>query len=88
MIIYPSYFSGKYSRKEGRKVPGNFSFDPNPEIIEKAIKVLGYKYEKQEKRYPKHWYNDRIRFYIETNEKKSEVLKKISKIIKNNFKNP
>ncbi len=86
MIIYPSYFSNKNSRKMGRKVPKNLAFDPNPEIIEKALKVLGYKYEKQEKKYPKQWYSDKIRFYVETSEKKTEVLKKISKIIKNNFK--
>lgn len=83
MIIYPSYFNKKYSRKEGRKVPLGLASDPNPDKIEEILKRMNLKYEKQINAYPKHWYEDKIRFYIETDKKKSDLLREIAKNLKN-----
>lgn len=83
MIIYPSYFNKKYSKKQGRKVPKILASDPTPEKVESALKRLNLKYEIQNNSYPKHWFEDKIRFYIETNRKKGDLLKEIAKIIKN-----
>jgi signal recognition particle subunit SEC65 len=47
-----------------------------------ALKKLNIKYEIQDKKYPKHWYDDKIRFYIETEKNKSYLLKEIAKTIK------
>ncbi|MDP8012323.1 MAG: signal recognition particle subunit SRP19/SEC65 family protein [Thermoplasmata archaeon] len=82
MIIYPSYFNRKYSKKQGRKVPRALASDPTPEKIENALKKLNIKYEIQNKQYSKHWFEDRTRFYIDTNKKKGDLLKEIAKIIK------
>ncbi len=83
MIIYQSYFDRKYSKKQGRKVPRSLASDPTPENIELALKRLNLKYELQNNSYPKHWSTDKIRFYIETNRKKGDLLKEIAKILKN-----
>ncbi len=82
MIIYTSYFKRSLSRKMGRKVPRNLASDATPEKVEQALKKLGIKYEKQDKMYPKNWYDDRVRFYIETEKNKSYLLREIAKIIK------
>lgn len=83
MIIYPSYFNRKYSRKKGRKVSKALASEPTLEKIENALRKLNLKYEIQNNPYPKHWYEDKKRFYIETNRKKGDLLKEIAKIIKN-----
>ncbi|MGC8663407.1 MAG: signal recognition particle subunit SRP19/SEC65 family protein [Thermoplasmata archaeon] len=82
MIIYPSYFNKKYSKKQGRKVPKSLASDPTPEKIENALKKLNVKYEVQNNAYPKHWFEDKTRFYIETDKKKGDLLKEIAKTIK------
>ncbi|MCI4434678.1 MAG: hypothetical protein JHC29_04335 [Thermoplasmata archaeon] len=82
MIIYTSYFKRTLSRKMGRKVPKSLASDATPEKVEMALKKLNIKYEIQDKKYPKHWYDDKIRFYIETEKNKSYLLKEIAKTIK------
>ena len=82
MIIYTSYFKRSLSRKMGRKVPRNLASDATPEKVEQALKKLNLKYEVQEKRYPKNWYDDKVRFYIETEKNKGHLLREIAKLIK------
>ena len=84
IIIYPAYFNVRYSRKEGRKVPKKLAFEPKIDTIVKVLKDLGYKFELEEnKRYPRFWWADRGRIVIYSDERKSEVLKKIAMKIRN-----
>ncbi len=84
IIIYPAYFNVHYSRKEGRKVPKKLAFEPKMDIIIKALNDMGYKFEVEEdKRYPRFWWTEKGRIAVYSDEKKSEVLKKIAKKIKN-----
>ncbi len=82
MIIYPSYFNIKLTRRQGRAVSKNLAFVPDPDKIEYVLKKLNLKYERQEKKYPRRWWEDKVRFYIETDRKKSEILKEIAKEFK------
>ena len=84
IIIYPAYFNVHYSRKEGRKVPKKLAFEPKMDIIIKALNDMGYKFEVEEdKRYPRFWWTEKGRIVVYSDEKKSEILKKIAKKIKN-----
>ncbi len=83
VIIYPAYFNPRYSRKQGRKVPKNLAFEPKIDVIANALKELGYKFEiERDKRYPRFWWSDRGRIVVYSDEKKSEILKKVAMKIK------
>lgn len=82
MIIYTTYFKKSLSRKEGRRVPKNLATDATPDKVEKALNILGIKYEKQDKCYPRRWYEDRTRFYIETEKNKGYLLREIARVLK------
>ncbi len=83
IIIYPAYFNLHYSRREGRRVPKNLAFEAKLETIIKAVRELGYEFEVEEdKRYPRFWWKERGRVIIETDEPKSEVIRKIAKKIR------
>lgn len=46
IIVWPVYFDLMKSRNEGRRLPKKFSIpSPNIDILEKAIRNLGLKYE-------------------------------------------
>ena len=84
IIIYPAYFNVRYSRREGRRVPKKLAFEPKMDTIIKAIKDLGYKFEVEEdKRYPRFWWSEKGRIVIYSDEKKTEILKKIAMKVKN-----
>ncbi len=84
IIIYPAYFNIHYSRKEGRRVPKSLAFEPKLETIARAARELGYEIEvENDKKYPRFWWKEKGRIIIETDEPKSEVIKKIAKRIRN-----
>ena len=84
IIIYPAYFNAHYSRREGRRVARNHAFEAKLDTIIRAVKELGYEFEVEEdKRYPRFWWKERGRVIIETDEPKTEVIRKIAKKIRN-----
>ena len=84
IIIYPAYFNVHYSRKKGRKVPKKLAFEPKVDTLTKALKELGYKFEVEEdKRYPRFWWMEKGRIVVYSDERKTEVLRKIAMKIKN-----
>ncbi len=84
VIIYPAYFNVHYSRREGRRVPKKLAFEPKMDTIIKILKDLNYKFEVEEnKRYPRFWWSEKGRIVVYSDEKKTEILKKIAMRVKN-----
>ena len=81
IVLYPEYFTSKYSRAEGRRVSKKLAKpSPTVEDIEKAAKSLGLNpVVEKDKSYPRFWYKKRGRVLVEKKMKKSELLKKIGK---------
>jgi len=79
VIIYPDYFDAKISRSACRKVSEALSFqNPTSEEIAKIARSLGYKVTVEEKHHPAFWYKKRGRIAVESDEKKSKIIKKIA----------
>ncbi|UCE74618.1 MAG: signal recognition particle subunit SRP19/SEC65 family protein [Methanomassiliicoccales archaeon] len=81
IVLYPEYFTAKYSRAEGRRVPKSLAkTSPTVDDIAKAAKSLGLKpVVEKDKSYPRFWYKKRGRVLVEKKMKKSELLKMIGK---------
>ncbi len=84
IIIYPEYIDSKRSRSEGRKLRKDYCVEnPKIEEIYEAAKILGLNPEIQrEKKYPRNWFYSKGRVIVDKNKSKLEILKEISKIIK------
>ncbi len=84
IILYPAYFNSRYSRREGRRVPKNLSFDAKVDTISRALRSLGYEFEVEpDKRYPRFWWSEKGRIIVHTDEKKSEVILKVARKVRN-----
>ncbi len=84
ITIYPAYFNIHYSRREGRRIPKNLAFEPKVDTIAKALRALGYEFEvEEEKRYPRFWWSEKGRIIVDTDEKKSAVILKIARKVRN-----
>ncbi|UCG68994.1 MAG: signal recognition particle subunit SRP19/SEC65 family protein [Thermoplasmata archaeon] len=81
IVLYPEYFTSKYSRSEGRRIPKKMAkSSPTVEDIEKAAKSLGLNpVVEKDKSYPRFWYKKRGRVLVEKKMSKTELLKKIGK---------
>lgn len=81
IVLYPEYFTTKYSRSEGRRVSkSQAKSSPTVEDIEKAAKSLGLNpIVEKDKSYPRFWHKKRGRVLVEKKMPKSELLKEISK---------
>ncbi len=84
IIIYPAYFNPHYSRRQGRRVPKSLAFEAKVDTISRALKALNYDFEVEEdKRYPRFWWQERGRIIVNTDEKKSELIMKIARKVRN-----
>jgi signal recognition particle subunit SRP19 len=83
IVLYPEYFTSKYSRAEGRRVPKSLAKpSPTVEDIEKAAKSLGLNpVVEKEKSYPRFWYKKRGRVLVEKKMSKTEILKAVGKAL-------
>jgi signal recognition particle subunit SRP19 len=83
IVLYPEYFTGKYTRAEGRRVSKKLAKpSPTVEDLAKAAKKLGLSpVVEKDKSYPRFWYEKRGRVLVEKKMPKTELLKKISKAL-------
>lgn len=83
IVLYPEYFTSKYSRAEGRRVPKALAKpSPTVEDIEKAAKTLGLNpVVEKDKSYPRFWYKKRGRILVEKKMSKSEIMKAVGKAL-------
>ena len=84
IVLYPEYFSAKNTRAEGRRVSRKMAkAAPTVESIEKAAQSLGLNpVVEKDKSYPRFWYKKRGRVLVEPKMPKSEILKAISKALR------
>jgi signal recognition particle subunit SRP19 len=83
IVLYPEYFTAKYSRAEGRRVSKKLAkSSPTVEDIEKAATKLGLNpVVEKDKSYPRFWFEKRGRVLVEKKMPKTELLKKIGKAL-------
>ncbi|MHA1378803.1 MAG: signal recognition particle subunit SRP19/SEC65 family protein [Candidatus Helarchaeota archaeon] len=84
LYFYPLYFDFEKSRNQGRRVNKKIAIKaPSLEIITKTAASLGYKFEIEPgKAHPKAWWNQGRLAIINPTEKKSTILVKLSKKMK------
>ncbi len=83
IIIWPQYFDKTFSRAEGRRVPLKYAVD-NPSLSDliKAASTLRYSFEvDRDARYPNCWWVESGRLLIKKSVSKSEIIKKISRLL-------
>jgi signal recognition particle subunit SRP19 len=83
LVLYPEYFTAKFSRTEGRRVPKKLAKpSPTVEDIEKAAKDLGLNpVVEKDKSYPRFWYKKRGRVLVEGNIPKTEMIESIARAL-------
>ena len=83
IVLYPEYFTAKYTRAEGRRVSKKLAKpSPTVEDIEKAATELGLNpVVEKDKSYPRFWFEKRGRVLVEKKMPKTELLKKIGKAL-------
>ncbi len=82
IVLYPSYFDRRVTRKFGRRVPSELAFDADLKTILRALDSLGYEYEIEEKAYPRRWWRDRARVRVFTDESKTAVIRKVAEAVR------
>lgn len=83
IVLYPEYFTAKYTRAEGRRVPKSLAkTSPTVEDLEKAAKSIGLNpIVEKDKSYPRYWFKKRGRILVKKKMSKSELLKAIGKAL-------
>lgn len=85
IIIWPAYFDSTKTRKDGRRVPKNFSV-PSPKILEikDAVEKLGLEHELvAEAGYPKTPWLKTGMFLVKKTEAKEQTIQRIAKQLLN-----
>jgi signal recognition particle subunit SRP19 len=81
-VIYPVYLDRNKSRREGRRLPKDTAIrSPTIKEIEKAVQQLGLECRREEKSYPRSWWEQSGRLLVEKKMGKRELLKKIALVI-------
>ena len=85
IIIWPIYFDSRFSRKKGRRVPISYAIEnPSLEILYKATKSRGLTtILDTNSKHPKTWFDSKGRIIVYTDLKKSEVIKRIGRELRN-----
>jgi len=80
VVIWPFFFDSKLSRSEGRRVPRSLAVKtPSLEEVAEAAKRAGYKVViDEEAKHPAHWFDHTGRVLVYTEERKTEVVRKIA----------
>lgn len=80
VVIWPFFFDSKLSRSEGRRVPRALSVKtPSLGEVAEAARRAGYRVEVDEKaKHPAHWFDYTGRVLVYTEERKTEVIRKIA----------
>ncbi len=83
IVIWPQYFDKALSRAKGRRVPLKYAVtNPSLNDLVKAAATLGYSFEvDRDARYPACWWSEPGRLLIRKVASKSEIIKKISKLL-------
>jgi signal recognition particle subunit SRP19 len=78
-VIWTVNLNRKKSRKDGRKIPRRFSVS-NVKLDEmiQACKELGIACRAEEKKYPRCWWEDGGRIFVEKTEPKTKLMIKIA----------
>jgi len=83
LVLWPEYFDSELTRSRGRRVPRRLA-SPGVGVQEvaEALRILGLRYEVQEAAYPRNWWERRGMVLVETDMKKSELLRSVAQTIK------
>ncbi len=81
-VIWTVNIDKKKSRSEGRKIPKRFAI-PNVRLSElvDACKELGLNFRAEEKKYPRCWWEEGGRVFVEKIDKKTKLMIEIAKKI-------
>ena len=83
IVVYPQYIDSTKSRSQGRKLSLEDSVrKPSIDEIYEAAKELGLNPVIDEGRYPKSWWEDSGRVFVDKIDSKLKVLRMISRKIK------
>ncbi len=77
--LYTQYFSDKISRRYGRRIALNKARDFTSEKLERILRSLSLSFEKKEGRYPRVPWLEGEMFLIDSNVKKSTLIKLIER---------
>jgi signal recognition particle subunit SRP19 len=83
LVLWPSYFDSRLTRKEGRRVPKSLSVEsPTIEELAEAAKTLDLNPEVEpDKAYPSTpWVKGRL--YVSKLQSKQEIIKKVGGLLK------
>ncbi len=84
LVIYPEYFDFNLKRSEGRKVPVNISVKrPHVDELYSITKDIGSDVKKSSKSHPSNWSAELGSINLFYDGKKTELLHKIGKELKN-----
>ena len=84
LVIYPEYFDFNLKRSEGRKVPVNISVKrPSIDELYSITKNIGTEVKKSSKSHPSNWHSESGSINVFYKGKKTELLHKIGKELKN-----
>jgi len=81
-VIWTFNLDSRKSRSEGRKIPKRFAI-PNVRLAElsEACKELGLNFRAEEKKYPKFWWEEGGRVFVEKKGSKTKVMVELAKKI-------
>jgi len=81
-VIWTANLDRRKSRKEGRKIPKRFSV-PGVKLseLEAACKALNITCRAENKKYPKSWWEEGGRVFVEKDGSKTELMIRIAKKI-------
>jgi len=84
LVLYPEYFDFNLKRSEGRKVPINISVKrPSVDELFLITKEIGTKVEKKAKSHPGNWHSELGSVHLFYDGKKTELLHRTGKELKN-----
>ncbi len=83
IVVYPQYIDSTKTRRQGRKISLEDSVRrPSVDEIYEAAKQLGLNPIIDEGRYPKSWWEDSGRVFVDKKDTKLNILRMISRKIK------
>ena len=84
IILWPSYFDSRVSRCYGRRVPKKDAVEaPSARMIYDSVRALDLDCILElEKAYPRYWFRREGRVLVEPKMKKSELIAKVAKGLK------
>lgn len=77
--LFTHYFDPELTRKYGRRVSGEVARNFSEEKLERILRDLKLPYEKKEAGYPRVPWNRGVMYIIESNVKKSTLMKIIER---------